>query len=175
MDDLRNQIQLLENNIVTATQDLEFARRRYEDLAKVFHTDRELEDLYRHISSLSLRHQLVLATLEKEDEEPVFEVPASEEDANSDVPIDDSSAPQREIAYYRLKVKLEIRGNYARYTMFRRDLAKLNKIVNIDREEISVLEAEDARGEVQVVAQLSTYRMPSAEDKSVVRAGEIVL
>lgn len=165
MASLKNRIELIENNVVMAQSEVASARSRYQKVATFFHTDQQMEDLYRHISSLSLRHQLVLSSIEKAEEVPIFEVPSpSSVGGNAKGQFDIASTLGPKIAYYRLGMRLEMRGNYARYTLFRRDLAKLNKIVNIDREEINIIDSKDAKGHVRVAAVISTYRMPSDED-----------
>jgi hypothetical protein len=46
--------------------------------------------------------------------------------------------------------------------LFRKSLAEMKKMVNIDEEKVVVLDDEDSPGKIKVSATLSTYRMPSA-------------
>ena len=63
------------NDLIDKTKlDLETAQKDYEKLTKLFHTDKELEDLYRHISMLALRNNLMVSKIEKGSEKPVLEL-----------------------------------------------------------------------------------------------------
>ena len=186
IEQLRVEIQTVNEEIISATKELALAKAQYEKLTKLFHTDQELEDLYRHISMLALTHNLLVSKLEKAGEEPVFEMVIDQtqsmngveefDDVNNydDGMVDDMSmgedpmmgsegeaTPKKKVAYFRFRVKFDITGNYSRYTLFRRDLAKLEKIINIDKETIIVLSSEKQEGKVKVSATLSTYRLPA--------------
>ncbi|HIL03010.1 MAG TPA: hypothetical protein EYG05_00885 [Candidatus Thioglobus autotrophicus] len=84
---------------------------------------------------------------------------------------EENDAPKK-VAYYELKVEFEIKGNYANYTNFRKGLAKLKKIININEEKIVVLESKTKKGEVKVRAILAIYRMPSNESEKYARSVE---
>jgi len=160
---LKNDIQTLSDQIIVAERELATDTAQYEQLTTLFHTDQELEDLYRHISMLALTHQLLVENLEKADEEPVFD---AMDDQSTVIESDESeSTVQRKVAFYKFKVMFEITGNYMRYTMFRHDLAELKKSINIDREIITVLDSGKRQGEVKVSATISTYRLPSSDEE----------
>ena len=71
----------------------------------------------------------------------------------------------KKVAYYELKVEFEISGNYANYTNFRKGLAKLKKIININQEKIIVLESKTKKGEVKVETVLAIYRLPANDSE----------
>ena len=75
---IRSEVTLLENRIVKAQADLDEAEKEYERRTKLFHTDKELEDLYGHISMLAMKNQLMVTKIEKGVEIPIFEVNISE-------------------------------------------------------------------------------------------------
>ncbi|MBL7003426.1 MAG: type 4a pilus biogenesis protein PilO [Gammaproteobacteria bacterium] len=77
---------------------------------------------------------------------------------------DEESKPKK-VAYYELKVEFEISGNYANYTNFRKGLAKLKKIININQEKIIVLESKTKKGEVKVETTLAIYRLPANDSE----------
>ena len=66
------------------------------------------------------------------------------------------------VGYYDFSVNLEITGNYTQFTNFRNGLAQLNKIVNINKETITV-ESESKGGDVKVAMIIATYRLPKNE------------
>ena len=179
IDIMRIEVDVLSNKIEKAKIKLSDAKKQYENLTQLFHTDKELEDLYRHISQLSLMNQLMISKLEKAGEIPVFE--GSELDKNQDDFQNgdyDPASQEREdqkrkkVAYYEFKVKFEISGNYANYTKFRKGMAELKKIININEEQIIVLESEIAKGEVKVSATLATYRLPANDAEKYINSKE---
>ncbi len=104
---------------------------------------------------LALSNQLMVSKLEKVGETPVFEVQkgsGSKKKSTKD--------EVKKVAYYEFKVRFEISGNYSNYTKFRKGMAELKKIINIDVEKIIVLESKTKKGEVKVSATLATYRFP---------------
>ena len=151
---------------------------KYQSLTKLFHTGKELDDLYRHISMLALTNQLMVSKIDKQGEEPVFEIEQPQQQANedgltNDALVEGESIPKK-VAYYEFKVRFEISGNYANYTSFRKGLAQLKKIINIEQEKIIVLQSETKKGEVKVTAILAIYRLPANESEKYVNSEEVL-
>ena len=169
---LRSEITVLENRIVKAQADLDEAEKEYERRTKLFHTDKELEDLYGHISMLAMKNQLMVTKIEKGVENPIFDEAQSSicdrnlsNTENSDDFNIQESPQLKKVAYYEFLVDLEISGNYKNYTNFRNGLAELKKIINIMRESVVVLESETRRGDVKVSSSIATYRLPANESE----------
>jgi len=178
---LRSEVEVLSDRIVKAKADLDVAEKEYERRTKLFHTDKELEDLYGHISMLAMKNQLMVTKIEKGIEEPIFEVILSETQSSicdrssssnmNSNDFDVQEAPQlKKVAYYEFLVELEISGNYKNYTNFRNGLAKLKKIINIMKESIVVLESETRRGDVKVSSSIATYRLPANESEKCIQS-----
>ena len=73
---------------------------------------------------------------------------------------------KREVAFYQIEVHFEFLGNYMNYTLFRRDLAQQKKIINIEKERITVRAGgseADPDGMVNIVTTLSTFRFPNSD------------
>jgi Tfp pilus assembly protein PilO len=175
---IQSEINTISDDIVIATKDLSDAQAKYQSLTKLFHTGKELDDLYRHISMLALTNQLMVSKIDKQGEEPVFEIEQPQQQANEDGLTNDAlgegeSIPKK-VAYYEFKVRFEISGNYANYTSFRKGLAQLKKIINIDQEKIIVLQSETKKGEVRVTAVLAIYRLPANESEKYVNSEEVL-
>jgi len=154
---LKSNIAVLDVRIAKADIKLKEAQKNYNSRTKLFHSDKEKEGLYSHISMLALQHQLSVSKIEPMEREPIFEVqkePVSKKEKDS----------PRKVAYYVFKVEFEISGNYTNYTDFRKSMAELKKIINIEEEKIIVLKSKKRAGEVKVSAILSTYSVPN-EDK----------
>jgi len=65
----------------------------------------------------------------------------------------------RKITHYKMKVNINMSGNYLTYMKFRAGLADLKKAVNTEKETIN-MDNEDGGGNVKVHLVLSTYRLP---------------
>jgi len=132
---LRSEITVLSDRIVKAQADLDEAEKEYERRTKLFHTDKELEDLYGHISMLAMKNQLMVTKIEKGVENPIFDETQSSicdrnlsNTENSDDFNMQESPQLTKVAYYEFLVDLEISGNYNNYTNFRNGLAELKKL-----------------------------------------------
>ena len=203
IEDMRLCLTQLDHKITSNKAELQTSKDRYKKLTKMFHSGQEIDDLYRHISMLALKNQLMVSKINKAGESPIFEsneVVATEEQEdlnnniqntvdtticdtlnfnniaadqglefgeNPDPNIDienfdgENQVQKSKVAYYELQVQFEISGNYNSYTKFREGLAKLDKIININKENIVVLELETAKGQVKVDTVLAIYRLPA--------------
>ena len=174
---LRSEITVLSDRIVKAQADLDEAEKEYERRTTLFHTDKELEDLYGHISMLAMKNQLMVTKIEKGVENPIFDETQSSicdrnlsNAENSDDFNMQESTQLKKVAYYEFLVDLEISGNYNNYTNFRQGLAELKKIINIMRESVVVLESETRRGDVKVSSSIATYRLPANESEKCIQS-----
>jgi type IV pilus assembly protein PilO len=163
IETIRYEIESLSSSIKVAQEDLELAEREYDRRTNLFHSDKELEDLYGQISLLAMQNKLMVTKIEKGFEVPIF---ADGFCTNDDSFVNDEGQPQlQNVGYYEFTVDLEISGNYSFYTNFRNGLAQLKKIININSESIVVVESEENTGNVKVTSSISTYRLPKNESE----------
>ena len=167
IETIKYEIGTLSNKIKTAQEELELAEIEYERRTKLFHSDKELEDLYGQISLLAMQNKLMVTKIEKGVEMPVFAVGSCNISNNKDASSANSQQPLKlkKVGYYEFTVDLEISGNYNFYTGFRNGLAQLTKIININTESIVVLESKGGSGGVKVTSAISTYRLPKDESE----------
>ena len=152
-----------------AHEDLVQTEMNYIELNRLFSLDSELEELYQRLSQMATSQGLVITSLATDGEEAVYaggktvapgQTPnASGAPANPAAPGGAQSAPTAPPLFYRIKLKVELSGNYSRYMRYRKLLANFEKSVNIDKEQITLVSG-DTHGLVQVKSQLSTYRLP---------------
>ena len=160
---IKYEIDSLSNEIKVAQEQLVLAENEYKRRSKLFHSDKELEDLYGQISLLAMQNKLMVTKIEKGSEVPVF---ADGSCDNSNNFVNGQEQPQlQKVGYYEFTVDLEISGNYNFYTGFRNGLAQLKKIININSESIVVLESGESKGGVKVTSSISTYRLPKDESE----------
>jgi len=150
-----------------ARADLILAERNYADLNQLFSVESEMEELYQRLSEMATSQGLVISSLSKEGEEAIY---ANTKPANpSGQPMQGGVASANAKPdpaksgpplFYRIRLKMEMKGTYSRYMRYRALLADFDKSVNVDKEQITLVPG-DNRGMVVVVAQLSTYRLPN--------------
>lgn len=152
-----------------AHDDLVQAEISYLGLNRRFSTEPELEDVYRKLSQMAASQGLVISSLSTDGEEAIFAggkviastqtpIPAPSNpsvNGSPSVPIPVAPTP----LFYRVKIKLEMTGGYNRYMRYRKLLAEFDKVVNIDKEQISLVKG-DVYGMVSIKSQLSVYKLP---------------
>ena len=154
-----------------AHEDLLQTEMSYIELNRLFSVESELEELYRNLSQMATSQGLVITSLATDGEEaiyaggkvatpgqPVPNAPATPA-PNANNAAGSQAAPTAPPLFYRIKLKVELSGNYSRYMRYRKLLADFDKSVNIDKEQITLVSG-DTHGLITVKSQLSTYRLP---------------
>ena len=180
---IKFEIDNLTTDIKQAEIDLSIAQEEYERRTTLFHTDKELEELYGQISLLAMKNKLTITKIEKGVEKPIFSegycvddnMGAEEEIIDEDQFIDEEMIVQlQKVGYYEFSVDLEISGNYTQFTNFRNGLAQLKKIININKESIIVPGSESKGGNVQITMTIATYRLPKNEAEKCVDPNSVL-
>ena len=179
---IKFEIDELITNINQAEIDLSIAQEEYDRRTTLFHSDKELEDLYGQISLLAMKNKLTITKIEKGVEKPIFSegfcasnMGGGEGAIDADQFIDEETMVQLEkVGYYEFSVNLEISGNYSQFTNFRNGLAQLKKIININKESIVVPGSETKGGDVQIMMSIATYRLPKNESEKCVDPNSVV-
>tara|TARA_B100000795_G_scaffold243503_1_gene207449 strand:+ start:528 stop:1310 length:783 start_codon:yes stop_codon:yes gene_type:complete len=173
IESIKFEIDDLSVNIEQIQKELIIAQAEYERRSTLFYTDKELEDLYGQISLLAMKNKLTITKIEKGIERPIFSegncsnnsIYSEDEFLDEEQFFDEEMEGEgmlQNVGYYDFSVNLEITGNYTQFTNFRNGLAQLNKIVNINKETITV-ESESKGGDVKVAMIIATYRLPKNE------------
>ena len=150
-----------------AEEDLYQAEKNYAELNQLFSVESELEELYQRLSLMASSQGLVISSLTKEGEDAIYpgakQVPGGQPPAQGgNQPAADGKDPNKAAAplFYRIRLKIELTGQYTRYMRYRKQLAEFDKSINIDKEQITLVPG-DNRGTVIVKSQLSTFRLPN--------------
>ena len=146
---MRNEIAQINGKLDIEEVLLQERRREYEKITRIFHSESELEELYESISKLAIRHGLKVEGFSRKKPEAIYEVITEKKKKNSD----------RKITHYKMKVNIDMSGNYFSYMKLRTGLADLKKAVNTEEETIN-MDSERGGGIVKVHLVLSTYRLP---------------
>jgi Tfp pilus assembly protein PilO len=146
---MRNEIAQVNGKLDIEEVLLQDKRREYEKITRIFHSESELEELYESISKLAIRYGLKVTGFSRKKPEAIYEVITEKKKKNSD----------RKITHYKMKVNIDMSGDYLSYMNLRTGLAELKKAVNTEEETI-IIDNEEGGGNIKVHLMLSTYRLP---------------
>ncbi len=152
MNENKNKIQEFKTNIVTLKKTIKKQEPEFKKNSKLFHSKKEVEDLYQNISNFALANGLSIVNLKKAD--PIA-VTKNGSENNTDTQNNDG---QPNVLYFKIPVEYEIMGNFLGYLKFKRSLASSSKVINFDKEEINVL--KEAQGKVLSKGTLSIVGLP---------------
>ena len=141
-----NEILAMNNEIITMKTRIKKITPEYQNSSALFHSKAEVEDLYSSLSKFAAVNGLVISKIEKQKPKPVLKDGAVEQ-----TELDVSS-----VSYYKIPVGYEITGNFLGYIKFKRDISKSKKMLNFDKEMISVVQQSTtgaiiATGELTIV------------------------
>ena len=106
----------------------------YKKSSKLFHSRKEFEDLYQNITNFATINGLKIASIAKGEPQAV-DANQNPEDANQNP---EDTNQNSTVLYYKIPVTYKISGNYLGYLKFRRALSKIKKVINFDKEMITV-------------------------------------
>ena len=158
MNENKNKIEEFKNDIGTLKASVKKLEPEYNKNSKLFHSKKEVEDLYQNISKHALKNGLSITNLKKGEPKGVVGVaPNQSIDPQSTDP--QSTDPQgQQVMYYKIPVEYEIQGNFLSYLKFRRALSKSQKVINFDKEEINV--QKEIQGQILSKGTISIVGLP---------------
>ena len=115
------------SNISTLEARVKELEPRYKKSSKLFHSKKEVEDLYQNISNYAMKNGLSIINIKKGEPTPA---------GNSENTGETTEGQQA--SHYKIPVNYKIQGNYLGYLKFRRALSKSSKVINYDKETITV-------------------------------------
>ncbi len=154
------QITVLGENIVKLKNRIKEIQPEYDEKSKLFHSQKEVEGLYQNISNFASSNSLNIINLNKEDPIPIAGSGGSNQNQNNNTEQTQGNNQNQNVAYFRIPVSFEITGNYLGYLKFRRALAQSNKVINFDREKISVVKDAgiNSVGTISIVGLPDEYK-----------------
>ena len=161
MQENEKQINVLGENILKLKKRVKEIQPEYEKNSKLFHSQKEVEGLYQNISNFASNNNLNIINLNKEDAIPISKAAASNQGQNTNNNEQNVGNNQNQnVAYFRIPVSFEITGNYLGYLKFRRALAQSNKVINFDREKITVVKNAgiNSVGTISIVGLPDEYK-----------------
>ena len=159
MEENKNKILEFNDNLVTIKKSIKKLEPEYKKNSKLFHSKKEVEDLYQNISKFALLNGLSIINLTKSEPKAVSGSGASEQNSNnSDQNTSTENSEGQQVMYYKIPVDYEIQGNFLSYLKFRRALSKSQKVINFDKEEITTI--AEMQGQILSKGTLSIVGLP---------------
>ena len=162
MNENKNKIEEFKNNIGILKASVKKLEPEYNKNSKLFHSKKEVEDLYQNISKYALMNGLSITNLKKGEPKGVAGVTPNQSteqttENNTDQNLAENPEGQQ-VMYYKIPVEYEIQGNFLSYLKFRRALSKSQKVINFDKEEINV--QKEIRGKILSKGTISIVGLP---------------
>ncbi len=162
IDDMKTkqaEITKFNNDIANIKKKIKKLKPQYDNYSTLFHSRAEVEGLYQNLSEFAAINGLVISKIEKG--KPVVvsksEVlnPKKKKKASKKKKKASKKDEIKKIAYYKIPVSFEIRGNFIGYIKFKRALSLSNKMLNFDKESVKVVKSSDSTGAINVSGVLT--------------------
>ena len=158
MNENKIKIDEFKNNIVTLTASVKKLEPDYAKNSKLFHSKKEVEDLYQNISKFALINGLSITNLKKGEPKGVAGVQGQSTEQTADNTTTTENQQGQNIMYYTIPVEYEIQGNFLSYLKFRRALSQSQKVINFDKEEITTI--AEIQGQILSKGTISIVGLP---------------
>jgi Tfp pilus assembly protein PilO len=164
MDENKIKIEEFKNNIGALTASLKKLEPDYAKNSKLFHSKKEVEDLYQNISKFAQINGLSITNLKKGEPKSVAGAAQDQsiEQTTEQITENTTTTENQEgqnVMYYTIPVEYEIQGNFLSYLKFRRALSKSQKVINFDKEEITTI--TEIQGQILSKGTISIVGLPN--------------
>ena len=159
MNENKIKIEEFKNNIGTLTAGVKKLEPDYAKNSKLFHSKKEVEDLYQNISKFALINGLSITNLKKGEPKGVAGVQGQSTEQTTENTTTTENQQGQNVMYYTIPVEYEIQGNFLSYLKFRRALSKSQKVINFDKEEITTI--AEIQGQILSKGTISIVGLPN--------------
>ena len=115
----------------------------YEDYSTLFHSKAEVEGLYQTLSVYAGQNNLVISKIKKGKPIPITKAAViaktSKKKKKKKKEKKNAVKVKKNIAYYKIPVNFQIKGNFLGYIKFKRAVAMSQKMLNFDKESVKVI------------------------------------
>ncbi len=146
-----NEITKFENEIILNKKRLKKIKPEFKETSTLFHSKAEVEGLYQSLSRYAGVNGLTISKIQKKKPKPVLRKGVTQQ--NEDL------LKKTDISYYKIPVEYEIKGNFLGYIKFKRAISKSKKMLNFDKETISVVQ-NDTTGAIIATGELTIVGIP---------------
>ena len=147
----QSEISKFNNEIITLKADLEKMTPEFEKSSTLFHSKAEVEGLYQSLSRFAAVNGLVISKISKKKPIPVLKEGIAAQAENL--------IEKNMVSYYKIPVVYEIKGKFLGFIKFKRAVSKSNKMLNFDKETVSVVQG-DSTGTIVAQGELTIVGLP---------------
>ena len=154
---LKNQeITKFENDLISIKKKIKKIKPIYEKNSSLFHSKKEVEGLYQTLSQFAAANGLVVSKIDKQKPKPVFLNKKGKVTKKKP-----KKVTKKNVSYFTIPVKFEVKGNFLGYIRFKRELSKSNKMLNFEKELIKLEKAGSSgivvTGELTIVGLTNEF------------------
>ena len=138
-------------------------RPEFESFSTLFHSKAEVEGLYQTLSEYAGANGLVISNIQKGKPSAVTKsavLTAGKKKKKKKKKKKSSVKEKKNIAYYKIPVSFQIKGNFLGYIKFKRAVAMSKKMLNFDKESIKVVKGGDTTNTIVVNGVLTIVGLP---------------
>ena len=135
----KTEITKFTNEIISIKKKIKKVKPEYENYSTLFHSKAEVEGLYQTLSEYASLNGLVISKISKGKPLAITKASLSKKKKKKK---SKKKAQKKSIAYYKIPVSYEIKGNFLGYIKFKRQVSLSQKMLNFDKESIKVLKGD---------------------------------
>jgi len=147
----QNEIVQFENEIILNKKRIKKLEPEFKETSTLFHSKAEVEGLYQSLSRYAGVNGLTISKIQKKKPKPVLKDGITQQA--------EELLKKTDISYYKIPVEYEIKGNFLGYIKFKRAISKSKKMLNFDKETISVVQ-NDTTGAIIAKGELTIVGVP---------------
>ena len=152
----KTEITKFTNEIKSIKKKIKKVKPEYENYSTLFHSKAEVEGLYQTLSEYASLNGLVISKISKGKPLAITKASLSKKKKKKK---SKKKAQKKSIAYYKIPVSYEIKGNFLGYIKFKRQVSLSQKMLNFDKESIKVLKG-DTTNAIVVKGVLTIVGLP---------------
>ena len=141
----KQEIANFENDIISINKKIKKVKPNYEKNSSLFHSKKEVEELYQTLSQYAAVNGLIVSKINKKEPKPVLK--------DGTTKSNNKKLNKQNVSYFMIPVNFEMRGNFLGYVRFKKQLSKSNKMLNFEKEVIK-LENKNSSG-IVITGELS--------------------
>ena len=146
-----NEIKTFTDEILTLKSNIKKLTPEFEESSALFHSKAEVEGLYQSLSKFASANGLVISKISKKKPKAVLKAGIAEQAENQ--------IQKNMVSYYKIPVDYEIKGNFLGFIKFKRAVSRSKKMLNFDKETISVVQ-NDSTGAIVASGELTIVGLP---------------
>jgi len=146
-----NEIKTFSDEILTLKTNIKKLKPEFEESSALFHSKAEVEGLYQSLSKFASANGLVISKISKKKPKAVLKAGIAEQAENQ--------IQKNMVSYYKIPVDYEIKGNFLGFIKFKRAVSRSKKMLNFDKEIISVVQ-NDSTGAIVASGELTIVGLP---------------